>query len=386
MTLRNPFTPVVAACVVLAGCIHGRGSRVAPERAAAVTQARAALGSAFEARDLDAFLSHLAPDARLIVGADTLDFRAVAERVHADLRADATTRYWMAGAHLRRCDRWVLESGGEFGYSSPSDGRPGSRARYLYALAWTTDSAGRAVIGVAALVQRDYGPPAIVGCRPTAKELYEGRRYGVAIVPGVGAAVTLATHGIETGLRTLGMEPRSSGGVPGFERGLPLTVPALGTAWLRLTPRIMLEALATLTTTSFVASGLDTTASLATGLRLQQRWLGVLASARVGDLQLGLGPAVVREAWHVSVERMTLDPARAITFGPHLTDAGATRNRVALLAQARLVAPLSRWLVVEARGHLLLLPPSTTPPAYGVPGLRVNTSTLALTVGIGAGF
>ncbi len=384
MTTRIPLAFLAVTALALTGCFHRGGARISPERAASIARARAALTRAAEARDLDGFVTHVAPGAKLTLGRDTLDLRSVAAGIAAGLPRDASARHWLAGARLRACDRWEIESGGEFGYSVEREGARPDRRRYLYAIAWGTDAEGEAVVQSAALVAGDFGAPSIAGCRPSPKELFDARRFGVAVLPGVGAAFSLAPAAVDRAMRDRGADPRRSGGVPGFGRSLPLTLPALGSAWWRASRGWSFEALATLSTTSYATSAFDPAAALATGIRLQQRWFALLASARVRDLQLGAGPAFVREAWRVSVERLIVDTA--LTVGAHLTDAGSTRDRIGLLAQGRLTAPLSRWLNVEVRGHLLLLPSGATPPAYGTPAIRVNTSSLGASVLVGVGY
>lgn len=383
MRLFPRYLALAVTCALLASCARVHAPRIAPATASAVAAARSAMVIAAQTNDLDAFLSHVEPGARLIVGRDTFDLREKAAAVYRLLPPDSATRSWAVGSRLRPCNRWVYETGGEAGYTAGPPGGPQTRVRYLYSIAWASDDAGNAVVHTLAVVNRDFAPPSIEGCWPTPKELFDARRFGVAVLPGVGAAVSGAPLGVESAMRDRGMLPRAGGGVPGFTRRLPLTLPAIGTAWWHLSRRLTLEAVATLATTSFVTSGLDTAAALATGMRLDQRWIAFIASVRMRDVELGVGPAFVREAWQVSVERLIVDST--YTIGTHLTDAGNTLNRVGFLAQARITAPLSRWLFVEVRGHLLLLPSSSTPSAYGMPSIGVNTSSLGLGVLVGVG-
>lgn len=386
MSVPSRLAAIAAATLLLTSCARFRGPRVSPADASAVAAARAAIVRAAQAHDLDALLRHVAPGARLIIGADTLDLRAMATTVSRGLEPGAATRVWMAGSRLRPCDRWVYETGGELGYGAAATRGPQAGQRYLYALTWTTDAAGNPLVQTAALVKGDYGLPSIEGCRPTAKDLFERRRAGIALMAGAGVVYSGTAGAVESGMRLRGVTPEPSGPVAGFQRRGTVTAPVLVAAWVDLTPRIALEAVATLATSSSSAFGLDSAAALAVGSRLDQRWAAVLALVRWADVYVGAGPAFVREAWHVSVERIHVDPATAnVTLGAHLADGGNTLNRIGLLAQGRITVPISSRTFVQLRAYSLLLPSSHSPAAYAVPAERVRTSRFGLGLLLGAG-
>lgn len=373
--------------VPLAACVRPHGERLTPQRTSAVARARAELVQAAGTRDLDAVLRHFAPDARLIVGSDTQDLRAAAERFAATVPEGATTRLWFAPYRLSTCDRWLYESGGELGFNVAAPGVPESQRRWLYAIAWTTDSTGLALIQTLALVEREYGPPVIWGCRPSAKESFEVRRAGVAILPSLGMMYHSAVTGLEDAMRGRHVVPTPHVGVAGYRRSLVTIPPPLGAVWWRLTPRITLEAVWPLANISAATTGVDTAAFLATGLRMEQRWAALLAGIRLADLSLAAGPAFVREAWWVTIDEATMDTTTGVaTIGPNMTAAGSTRNRVGLLVEGRMLAPVTGRFFAELRVFGLFLPSSTTPPCYGSPSMRVSTSSFGIGLFAGVGF
>jgi hypothetical protein len=351
-----------------------------------VASARSALVFAAQANDLEGFLRHIAPGAKLIVGTDTVDLRERAAALYRDLRPDPVTRAWMVGSRLRPCNRWVYETGGEAGYTAGAPGTQQMRLRWRYSIAWASDDSGNAVVHTMALVQRDYAPPSIEGCWPTARQLFERRRAGIAVMPSAGIAYTGVPGAVESGMRARGVTPQASGGVGGFERHGSLAAPVLAAAWFNLTPRLSIEAVATLATSSASAFGIDTAGALATGSRLDQRWAAVLASVRVADAWLGAGPAFVREAWHVSVEHVQAGPGETLILGEHIADAGNTLNRLGLYAQARVIVPFSSRTFVQVQAFSLLLSPSPAPAAFAVPAARVGSSVFGIGLLLGVGF
>jgi hypothetical protein len=336
--------------------------------------------------DLESFQRLLAPGAQLIIGADTFDLRARAAALYRALPPDTASRVWMVGSRLRQCERWLYETGGEAGYTAGAGRGPQTRLRYLYSIAWGGDDAGNAVVQTLALVSRDFAPPAIGGCWPTAKQLFEPRRAGIALMPSAGIAYSGAPGAVESRMRARGVRPEPRGGVAGYRPRGTLTAPLLASAWFNVTPRVAVEAVASLSTSSAAAFGIDAVAELATGSRLDQRWAAVLASVRFADFWLGAGPAFVREAWHVSVERIQLDSTSTVTIGDHVADAGNTLNRFGIYAQGRLIVPLSAHAYVQFQTYSLLLPSSPSPAAFSVPAARIRSSVIGLGLLFGVGF
>lgn len=365
--MRVPTTLLLTLLpAALAGCLLPPGQRLEPEGARAIAAARTEIGAAVGAGDMDALLRHFAPGAKLIVGRDTLDLRTAAISIYNRLGAGAVTDLWFTGSKLSGCDRWLEESRGQLGFNVAAPGAPRAHREYLYAVAWVRDSAGAALVATAALDVLRPGPT-IAGCRPTAKALFESRHLSIAVQPGTGFAVSSAVGAMESALRGRSMSTISS--FPGFGRS-GLVTPLLAAGWLRINSRIALEAIATLSTGSSRTAAGDSATGTALGMRLDQRWATVLASARWRDIYLGFGPALVREAWHVASDSLRMDSAG--TSLTHLSDAGSTRNVVGVFAQGRLTAPLSAHVFAELRAWLLVEPRTASPPGFRAPPLGIT--------------
>ncbi len=387
MIVARPWF-IAPLSLLLSACVLGRSSRVSPTRAAAVAEARGALARAANDRDLDAFLRRLAPGATLVIGRDTFDLRAAAVRLHADLASADSTRLWLAPRRLRQCDQWIIESGGQVGMNVARPGSQPSRSLYRYALAWTTDSAGNPQVRSLALVPGDFGgqPPRVEGCRPSAKERFAPRRAGLALLPGTGFSHGGALGSIEEGLRNRQMDPRLYGDAAGYPAP-GQTSPPLAAAWVRAWHRWWLETVTALGTTTTTTSAADRNAGSLVGTRFQQKWTAVLASAHWRELRIGAGPAYVREAWHVSVDSFALDTATSVVEAvTHVANAGSTRDRVGLYAQAAFLVPLTDRAYVELRGYVLSPGRSLSPRAFNTPSLRVNARSGGLGVTLGIAF
>ena len=203
--------------------------------------------------------------------------------------------------------------------------------------------------------------------KPDARGLFGRRRFGLAVQPATGLLISSAVGSMESALR--GRSMSTIDGFPGYARS-GVTEPFLGAAWLRLTARFSLEAVANLSTASFRTAAGDSATGTALGLRLDNTWTAVLASASWGDLHVGLGPAFVHETWHVATDSLRVDSTGMYVWP--LSSATSARNIVGLFAQARLTEPISAHFFAEFRAWLLLQPSSTTPAGLRAPSLVVH--------------
>ena len=377
---------VAVASILPAACSLRHGSRVVPARAAALASARAELAAAASKRDLDAVLRRLAPNATLTLGRDTLDLRALVTRLQADVGPADSSILWFAPRDLRICDRFFYESGGQAGTHVVPNGGAATNTIYRYALAWTADSSGMPLVQSVALVRGEFGgqSPAIGGCRPSVVARFEPHRLGVALAPGVGSLAGTPLTGIEGALRDRGMGLRQYGDLAGYPSP-GVNPPALAAVWFRVRGNLWVEYVGALSIARTATSGANAAAGKLVGLRLDQRWGAALAAVRWRGVRLGVGPLLMREAWHVSVDSLHVDSTGA-TVGPHLTDAGSTRNRLGVLAQAALVAPLTDRAFLEFRAFALLLGTEGTPPAVGFPALTVTSRSPGGAVLLGVAF
>jgi len=364
----------------LAGCVFPRPPRVAPASAAAIAGARAEIATAVRNGDLEAFVRHLAPDARMIIEGDTVDLRSLAVTFRAHLAGDSITSFWVAGPRLSACDRWLYETGGELGLNVAVRGTDREqRWHYLYSVAWVPDSLGNPMVQTLVLAELQPGPK-IWGCRPTARDRFAPRRLGLAVQPGSGLAISTTASGIASALH--GHFGTRLNALPGFERR-PVMLPVFGAAWYRLTSRFSVEAVASFSMVSQATGAGDSLRGVAVAMRLDQKWAAVLASVRLWDMHLGAGPAAVREAWHVASDSIRID-ARGVQ-ATSLSDAGSTLNTIGLYAQGRMTEALSGRLFAEVRAWLLLVPSSTSPPGYLAPSIRASSANSGIGLFLGVG-
>jgi hypothetical protein len=379
--------PVTLAILLLSsGCVPWRRDRIAPAQSAGVAQARADIALAAGSGDVDAILRHLAPGARLVLGADTFDLREAVRRFGGRLTPGTTPELYFEPRRLRQCEQWLYESGGRLGLVMFAAGEPPAARRYRYAIAWITDSASTPLIETVALVRTWYADvPRIAGCRPTASDQLERRRLGVVIMPGPGiAALGGAQDGIERTMRDRSLEPGAQPARAGYPEPGTSSATVVG-AWYRASRRLRLE-ITGATTTTMNTFGVDTAGFMAVGMNLQRVWVAASAAYDRGNLRVGAGPAFLREAWAVRSDSLLTDPSGAPAGVLHLSDASIARNHVGLFTQAVLTVPFSGRLFAELRGYVLWLPASSSPPALGYAPSTVTSRGAGLGVALGVAF
>ena len=366
-----------AALLVLASACGGSG-RMSPSspQAAAIGRARSEMSAAWAAGDVDAFLRHVAPGARLRIGRDTMDLRG-AVLLMQPRRVEGST-LWFAPRGLRTCDRSLYETGGQLGLRTPE------RPLYRYAATWAVDSSGVARVTEAALVAGESGgsPPGVEGCRPTVKERFDPRRIQVAILPGSGLATLGPSGDIESAMRSRTFDVRSV--EP--SRFKPVWhVPTLGMVRYQLTHAVGIGVMGTLGTATARTSGADTTNALVIGARVDQKWIAPMLEARFRDLRIGVGPAIVREAWEISTDELDTAATTPVIIG-HVATAANKQSRVGFLGQVSLTAPVTTRIFLDARAWYLSAGTSTSPTAFGFAPVQAKTGGAGIGVAFGVAF
>jgi len=383
---RGVIATSLLALLLNTGCHSGGATRLAPERVATITAARTELRRAAQANDLPAIQRLLAPGATLLVGRDTLDLRDAVARYGAELAGGRSTM-WVVPKTPRMCERWAYESGGQAGFAiRDTAGSVTSQPRFRYAIAWTTGDRGEPLIQSLSIVPGDFGgtAPYIGGCRPSAKERQDQLRWAVAISPGLGLGYSGTTGDIEAAMRSRTMQVGGTPDPAGFEPAL--RTPVIGAAWYRVSRRLTLETITTLTVQSAATSGTDSAAGLVTASRLDQKWIGLLASARLGDLRVGVGPAITRQAWYIGISELDTNAAGSHIVGAGVATAGDKRNRIGLMAQTAVGAPINSRLFIEIRGFLLMFGGSTSPAAFSFAPVTAKTTSAGIGVTFGVAF
>jgi len=374
------FIPLAAATLAAAGCLPSRAGRVSPDQAALVDQARLSIQQAAGGHDPAALLRHVAPGAIVTLAHDTLPLNETIQRLAASMGADSL-RLWVVPRRLRTCDRWLYESGGQFGATSA--GHP----RYRYAAAWTIDEQGQAVLQALALVPGDFGgsPPMLAGCRPATAERFAPRRFGVSFLPGSGLTRNLVVGNVESSMRSRSYSPRAYAPPTGYP-GSGSSAPFLGAVWYRVNRRLWLEGVATLGTSRASTFGADTADGLLLGTNFERKWAAALASVQLGWLRVGVGPAAMREAWHVATDEIQVGSGGQITHLGRIAEAGSTKNQIGAFTQVALTAPLSSRLFIDLRGWFLLAPSTTSPNAFGFAPVKAGESAGGIGMTFGAAF
>lgn len=388
ITLTRRVHHLLVVTVLTAACVPGRPAPVSPVQSSAVAEARAALAVAAGDQDLNAFVAHLAPGATLIMGTDTLDLRTAVTRLHEQLSADAVAELWFADSRLRQCDRWVFESGGRLGVNIFRTGAAPLSQRYRYVIAWETDAAGHALVrSVAAISSGDAGQPRIPGCRPTARELHTQWRVGITLAPGSGYATVNALGDLESAVRMRAQIPRLFAAEAAYPAAGQSSLAGLASVWVRVAPRLSLEAVVPLGTHTTNTSSADTLGATVSSMRLEQRWTAIAASWRWGDVRIGAGPLLVRERWSVATDELSYDRVTAIaTIGNRVGAATSSRTRTGLYSHAAFLVPVTGHMYAEIRGYLTALAPSASPGVPGAPPTRTSTSGGGIAVALGTAF